>query len=277
MAGRTSRVLSPLNGAIVTGIRLVDELERARTGLFRAVSLPGHLIHIVTHGEVEQEAGGIVERFKEGDSVWYWENEPVQGRVVEAPWRFYTVSFMAPSLPPPPPNERVKPVSSRVVTRVRDLLLVWRNTQLPPVVRHIRLHALLLEVILELLSDTAREQCAEAEAGLWWRIEAALRADLSQPVSLGVLCELGHRSEHSIFRACKKATGLSPMKRVKQVRLSHARGMLQFSRLSISEIAYDVGYERVQEFSRDYRKHYGCTPSQARCAGPDYRMRERGT
>ena len=61
------------------------------------------------------------------------------------------------------------------------------------------------------------------------------------------------------------------MKRVKQLRLSQARGMLQFSQLSISEIAYDVGYERVQEFSRDYRKHFGCTPTEARREGPDYR------
>ncbi len=271
MVESASSVPPALNGAIVTAIRLVDEITRSKTGPFRAVSLPGHLIHVVTEGEVEQEAGGIVERFKAGDSVWYWENEPVSGHVVKAPWRFYTVSFSAPSLPPPPPNERVRPVSHRAVRWTRDLLLVWRNTQLPPVVRHIRLHALLLEVILELLSDAAREQCAEAEAGLWWKIEAALRADLSRPVNLRVLCELSHRGERSIFRACKKATGLSPMKRVKQIRLSHARGMLQFSRLSVSEIAYDVGYERVQEFSRDYRKHYDCTPTQARRAGPDYR------
>ncbi len=276
MASTSPGVLPALNGAIVTAIRLVDEITRRKTGPFEAVSLPGHLIHVVTEGEVEQEAGGIVERFGAGDSVWYWENEPVRGRIVKAPWRFCTVSFTAPSLPPPPPNERVKPVSKRAVTWMRDLLLVWRNTQLPPVVRHIRLHALLLEVILELLSDTAREQCAEAEAGLWWQLEAALRADLSQPVNLSVLCDLSHRGERSIFRACKKATGLPPMRRVKQVRLSHARGMLQFSHLSISEIAYDVGYERVQEFSRDYRKHYGCTPSETRKAGPTYLKWEQG-
>ncbi len=253
-----------LNGAIVTGVKLVDEITRSQTGPFKAVSLPGHLLHVVTEGEFEQEAGGIVERFKAGDSVWYWENEPVKGRIVRAPWRFYTVSFTAPSLPPPPLNERVKPASKRTATQMLNLLQVWRNTDLPPVVRHIRLHALLLEVILELLSDTAREQCAEAEAGLWWQVEAGLRADLSQPLNVGLLCELSHRSERSVFRACKKATGLSPMKRVKQVRLSHARGLLKFSRYSISEIAYEVGYERVQEFSRDYRKHYGCTPTKAR-------------
>ncbi len=271
MASQSTSSPPTLNGAIVTGIRLVDELTRPGTGPFQGVSLPGHLIHVVTEGEVMQEAGGIVERLKAGDSVWYWENEPVHGLILEAPWRFYTVSFSAPFLPPPPPEERVKPASDRAVTMMRDLLLVWRNTELPPVVRHIRLHALLLEVILELLSETTREQCVEADTALWWQLEAKLRNDLSIPINLDLLSELSHRSERSIFRACKKATGLPPMKRVKQVRLSQARGMLQFSQLSISEIAYDVGYERVQEFSRDYRKHFGCTPTETRHEGPDYR------
>jgi AraC-like DNA-binding protein len=271
MASHSSNILPALNGPIVTEIRLVDEITRPEAGSFEAVSLPGHLIHVVTKGEVEMEAGGVVERLKPGDSAWYWENEPVWGRIETAPWRFYTVNFAAPSLPPPLPGERVKPVSDRTVASMRDLLLVWRNTELPSLARHIRLHALLLDVILDLLSASATEHCAEAGTALWWQIEAALRADLSQPINLETLCGSSHRSERSVFRSCKKATGLSPMKRVKQVRLSYARGLLQLSQLSISEIAYEVGYERVQEFSRDYRKNFGCTPTQARRSGPDYR------
>jgi len=262
--------IKALDGTIITKIRLVDEITRPEVGPFKAVSLPGHLMHIVTEGEVEQEAGGIVERVKAGDAVWYWENEPVRGRVIKAPWTFYTVSFSAPSLPPPPPNERVKPYHSGTATHMRNLLQVWQNRTLPPVVRHIRLHSLLLEVILDLLSATARDQSAEKEAGLWWKLEAALRGDLSQSISLDTLCQISHRGQRSIFRACHKATGLSPMKRIKLVRLSYARGLVQFSSRSISEIAYDVGYERVQEFSRDYRKFFTCTPTADRATGPDY-------
>ncbi len=254
-----SKTIPPLDGVIVTGIKLVDELTRSET--FRSASLPGHLIHIIAEGEVEQEAGGIVERFKAGDSVWYWENEPVCGRIIKSPWRFYTVNFLAPSLPPPPLNERVKPVSLETMSKMQELLHTWRNTRVPQMARHIHLHTLLLDIIFDLLSETTKNQSAETDARLWWQLEATLRADLSQPINLFLLCELMHCSERSIFRACKKATGLSPMKRIKQIRLSYARGLVQFSKRSISEIAYELGYERVQEFSRDYKKHFSCTPT----------------
>jgi AraC-like DNA-binding protein len=251
----------PLNGAIVTGIKQIKEYTYSETGSFRAVSLPGHLIQIVTKGEVKQEAGGITENFGAGDSVWYWENEPVCGTIIKAPWKFYSVSFTAPSLPPPPLNERIKTVNKETANKMRLLLLSWKDHQQPRMTRHIKLHSLLLEIILDLLSETAKDQSAETEAGIWWKIEANLRSDISQPLSLESLCRIAHRSERSIFRSCKKATGLSPMKRIKQIRLSYARGLVQFSQLPISEIAYNIGYERVQEFSRDYKKIYACTPS----------------
>ena len=256
--------ISNLSGAIVTEIMTVDEIRRTEAGTFKAASLPGHLIHIVTEGKVEQKSGEIIERFSSGDSVWYWENEPIQGTVIEAPWRFYTVSFSAPFLTPPPLNERVKPVSSKTVKQMRQLLEIWRGREMPRMLRHIRLHIILLDIIYDLLSTEAREHSAETTAGLWWRLESILRTDLSQPVNPKRLCELGNCGERTIYRACKAATGLSPMKRIKNLRLNSARGLVQYSQYSISEIAYNVGYERVQEFSRDYRKHFHCTPSSDR-------------
>ena len=45
----------------------------------------------------------------------------------------------------------------------------------------------------------------------------------------------------------------------------------QAAPLSMSEIAYRIGYTRVQEFSRDFRQHFGLTPTQTREQGPQYR------
>ncbi len=272
MSNPQMNTIKSLDGAIITKIVLVDKITRLETGPFKSASLPGHLIHIVTEGEVEQESCGIVQRYRTGDTVWYWENEMVQGRIIKAPFTFYTVSFSAPSLPPPPLNERIKPYHSRTINHVRDLLQLWKNREMPPIVRHIRLHVLLLEVVMDLLSETVLGQSVEKETALWWKLEAALRQDLSRSISSNTLCQISHRSQRSIFRACQKATGLSPMKRIKQLRLSYARGLLQFSSCPVSEIAYDVGYTRVQEFSRDYKKYFGCTPTADRTDGSDYRQ-----
>ena len=61
------------------------------------------------------------------------------------------------------------------------------------------------------------------------------------------------------------------MHRVKQIRLSMGRGLVLHSELRFSEIAAGIGYPRVQEFSRDYHRQFGVTPSANRLAGPDYR------
>ena len=61
------------------------------------------------------------------------------------------------------------------------------------------------------------------------------------------------------------------MKRIKELRLSYARGLVQHSELSISEIAYRTGYSRVQELSRDYHERFKVTPREERAHGPSYR------
>ena len=111
----------------------------------------------------------------------------------------------------------------------------------------------------------------DAGAGLWWEIESKLREDLSQPIDLNYIQRMVKRSVRTIIRACYLSVGKPPMKRVKELRLSYARGLVVHSDLSMTEVAFRVGYGRVQEFSRDYRKAYGTTPSEDRKSGPDYR------
>jgi AraC-like DNA-binding protein len=264
MKATNSDQISPLDGAIITSIRQITEHSKTEQAPFSSASLPGHLIHIVTAGRVEQVSGGLLEKIGPGDSVWYWENEPILGTVTAAPWNFYSINFTAPSLPPPPLTERVKPASSRTVTAAQEMHRIWASNTIPRLERQLKLHQLLLEILIELLSQNALSQCAETETALWWKVEATVRHDLSQPFRLATICKMFHTSERSLFRACNRATGSPPMRRIRQLRLSYARGLLLHSNQTISEIAYRVGYKRVQEFSRDYKKWFGCTPSQAK-------------
>lgn len=78
-------------------------------------------------------------------------------------------------------------------------------------------------------------------------------------------------SGRTTARACKAATGMSPVQRLRDLRLAYANNMLQHTSLSVTEIAYWTGYARVQEFSRDFKKHLGCTPSEMRARPPEYR------
>jgi len=65
------------------------------------------------------------------------------------------------------------------------------------------------------------------------------------------------------------------MKRLKELRLGHARGLVQHSDLPITEIAFRVGYGRSQEFSRDYHHRFGVSPREDRRQPPSYLRWER--
>ena len=259
----------------ILSLRLVDRIVRPRAVRFKAASPPGHLLHLVEAGHVVQRAEGRVEVLRAGDLVWYHEGEPVEGRIVRAPWRFITVNFMAPGLAPPPDDARVVRASTGAASRLRRLLAVWQDGGLSRLRRELMAYRLLMDVVLEFLPEgTVRSSSDSGPVALsdrWWKVEKVLRQRLDEPVRLAEVARLTGLSERSAVRACRAATGLPPARRLKHIRLAQARNLLQLTDLTVTEIALAVGYERVQEFSRDMRKYTGHSPREVRRLVPDYR------
>jgi transcriptional regulator GlxA family with amidase domain len=70
----------------------------------------------------------------------------------------------------------------------------------------------------------------------------------------------------TFLRRFHKATGMTPSQYVQQLRVLKARESLEFSRLTINEIAWTVGYEDAGSFRRIFRGVVGLSPM-------DYRRR----
>lgn len=255
---------------------LVDEMTRPASGPFVARSLPGHQIQFVLGGRVAQWAEGRYEKLETGVAVWYHESEPITGEILAAPWRFITLNFLAPRLPPPPDDQRVVRCPPAALARARELLKLWREPAPATPERHFQCHILLLSLLLELRPNTCLRAGSQSEIKIWWAIEKHLRSRIEETVSLKTLASLSRLSLRTLMRACKAATGLPPMKRIKELRLDHARGLVQHSTLSITDIAFRVGYSRSQEFSRDYHKKFGLSPRAHRLQPPDYQTFEPG-
>ena len=263
--------IPPIEGGLIQSVVLVDQLTRPTPATFLASSLPGHLIQYVVEGEVEQTANGQRQRLSPGSVVWYHENEVVEGQILKTPWTFYTVNFLAMRLPPPPFDRRVWTPDAAMQDTFQSLLDAWHAADAPPMVRHVRVLASLLNLLVKLTPNAEANCRVDTDTHLWWDIESQLREDLSRPIDLDFLQTLTCRSRHAIVGACRRAVGVSPMKRLKEIRLSYARGLVLHSRLPMTEIAMRVGYSRVQELSRDYHRAFGRTPSEDRRKGPDYR------
>ncbi|ABR75012.1 AraC family transcriptional regulator [Actinobacillus succinogenes] len=77
--------------------------------------------------------------------------------------------------------------------------------------------------------------------------------------SLAELCGMSLSGFHSHF---KKYTTLSPLQYQKSLRLMEAKRLIAEENLPVSTAAYQVGYESPSQFSREFKRYFGTTPSE---------------
>lgn len=82
--------------------------------------------------------------------------------------------------------------------------------------------------------------------------------------SVAYFAEQLHLSANYFGDLIKKETGKSAQEYVQQKTMETAKSMLAQPGRSISEIAYALGYQYPQYFSRAFKKTVGCTPNQYR-------------
>lgn len=90
---------------------------------------------------------------------------------------------------------------------------------------------------------------------------AQLRRDYKAPLAVPELARHVGMSESSFYSHFKRITSTTPLQYHKQLRLLEARRLLAAGRPSIAEVAFEVGYESPSQFSRDYARRFGASPS----------------
>lgn len=98
------------------------------------------------------------------------------------------------------------------------------------------------------------------------RAVAILRADYAKPVPIKRLADAAGMSRSGFHQHFRAITSLTPLQFQKQLRLIEARRLLLSSGRTISQVAFDVGYESASQFSREYTRMYGRPPSSDRWA-----------
>lgn len=72
-----------------------------------------------------------------------------------------------------------------------------------------------------------------------------------------------HMSRSNLLRKIKKHSGLSASQFIRQVRLEKGMELLRQSSLTVSEVAYQVGFGSASYFIKCFREHYGYPPGEA--------------
>lgn len=88
-----------------------------------------------------------------------------------------------------------------------------------------------------------------------------------EPLNLKKLAGLSGMDVKKFAYSFHKYVGIFPIDYVIQHRMSRARQLLATSRSTVSDIAESVGYADAHYFSRLFKKHAGCSPSEFRSRG----------
>jgi AraC family L-rhamnose operon regulatory protein RhaS len=91
-----------------------------------------------------------------------------------------------------------------------------------------------------------------------------LRGNFSESIDWESLAEKFSLSTRTLHRKIVDQTGLTPVRYLNQLRLTHAAQSLLSSRQGITEIAFASGFEDSNYFSTVFRQEYGESPSQYR-------------
>jgi AraC-like DNA-binding protein len=94
------------------------------------------------------------------------------------------------------------------------------------------------------------------------RAVAILRTDYARPLPVERLAAVAGMSLSSFHQHFKAVTSLSPLQFQKHLRLIEARRLMLVEGASASSAAFDVGYESVPQFTREYRRMFGRPPIQ---------------
>ena len=83
-------------------------------------------------------------------------------------------------------------------------------------------------------------------------------------ISLAQICEAVFVTKNHLCKQFKKATDMTVTEYIKHRRISMAKKKLQFSNISISDIAQNCGFSNFSYFSKLFKKYEGITPTQYR-------------
>jgi AraC family transcriptional regulator len=93
-----------------------------------------------------------------------------------------------------------------------------------------------------------------------------IQSNLSSELTLASMAQVACLSPYHFSRAFRKSTGLSPHQYVLRTRVETAKHLLRASDLSLSEIAFRVGFFDQSHLARHFKRHYGVSPRTFRCS-----------
>jgi AraC-like DNA-binding protein len=237
------------------------------------------LLCLVLQGTKEVMAGDQVMRFGAGQSLLVNVDLPAIGRIIRAsPAEPYLAVALELDMavmrslmeemaaqPAAPPRAAapifVEETEAVMLDCAKRLVRLLDHPEAAPVLRQ----GLIREMHYWLLAGAhggilRRLAPADSHAQRIARAIARLRQDFARPLRVETLSEIAGMSASAFHLHFKSVTSISPLQFQKQLRLLEARRLMLAEGEGPSQAGFAVGYESVQQFTREYGRMFGNPP-----------------
>ncbi len=94
------------------------------------------------------------------------------------------------------------------------------------------------------------------------RMQDYIIKHLEEGITLAALSEVSFYSPWYSHRLFKEYTGLTPADYVRRIKLSKSALKLRDDGISVTEIAFEMGFQSVEGYQRAFRREFGCNPNE---------------
>ena len=91
-----------------------------------------------------------------------------------------------------------------------------------------------------------------------------LEENFLKPITLKQAADLAYLSPRHFVRTFSRSYKTTPMEYVLRRRLEHSCLLLRDSERTVTEVAEDSGFRDANYYARQFRKAYGCSPTEYR-------------
>jgi AraC-like DNA-binding protein len=158
-------------------------------------------------------------------------------------------------------------MTTHMDARLRDTVLRLLETLGSPLEARVLGPAIVREICFRVLmgEQGAAMRAALTGQGQFGRIAKALRrihADYAASIDVGMLAAEASMSVPAFHVHFKSVTHCSPIQYVKSARLHQARLLMARNGMTAQAACAQVGYESASQFSREFKRFFGRSPSQ---------------
>lgn len=119
---------------------------------------------------------------------------------------------------------------------------------------------------LTLAGQTRQRSAPSPHEGRMSAVLRYLAANVAAPHTVAGLARMAKLSPYHFLRSFRAVTGVTPHQWLLRARLRAAAEKLAATRAPVTEIALDVGFEDLSNFTRTFRAEFGASPREYRLA-----------